>query len=143
VEEQLARVFRESAAWLRLPAGVAAAGGIATILAAMISASVADVTGIVATSALVLGTVFAFGQRRKVLRAYEKEMEQKTGELIRAIESQMEHAITLFYNEISTAFQPLAVFCTTERKRYEPLLSRVEELKQTFAQLTTRLGNAK
>ena len=46
VEEQLARMFRESAAWLRLPAGVAAAGGIATVLAAMISASVADVTGI-------------------------------------------------------------------------------------------------
>jgi GTPase SAR1 family protein len=142
VEEQLGRMFRESAAWLRLPAGVAAAGGIATILAAMISASVADVTGIVAGSALVLGTVFAFGQRRKIIKTYEKEMESKRTELIRAIEQQMEHAIDLSYGEIATAFQPLSVFCATERKRYEPLLQRVDEHKKTFAALKNRLGHA-
>jgi len=143
VEEHLARMFRQSAAWLQLPAGVAAAGGVATILAAMISASVADVTGIIAGSALVLGTVFAFGQRRKILRAYETEMESKRTELVGAIEGQLEHAIELFYKEISTAFQPLAAFCTTERKRYEPLLSSVEELQKTFAALKTRLGHAR
>ncbi len=142
VEEQLGRMFRESAAWLRLPAGVAAAGGIATILAAMISASVADVTGIIASSALVLGTVFAFGQRRKILNAYDKEMEAKRNELVRAIEQQMEHAIDLFYNEVATAFQPLVIFCTTERERYQPLLDRVEELKKIFAPLKNRLGHA-
>ena len=140
VEEELARMFRESAAWLRLPAGVAAAGGIATVLAALISASAADITGIVATSALVLGTFFAFGQRRKILHAYEKEMETKSRELIGAIEQQMEHAITLFYQEISSAFQPLALFCSTERKRYQPLLTRVEELKEKFAELKNRLS---
>ncbi len=140
VEEQLGRMFAESAAWLRLPAGVAAAGGIATILAAMISASVADVTGIIAASAAALGTFFAFTQRRKILNTYEKEMQIKREELTRAIEQQMEHAIDLFYKEISTAFEPLAAFCTTERKRYEPLLTRVEELKQTFASLKSRLG---
>jgi GTPase SAR1 family protein len=142
VEEQLGRTFAESAAWLRPAAGVAAAGGIATVVAAMISASVADVTGIVATSALVLGTFVAFGQRRKVLNAYEMEMESKRIELIAAIERQMEHAIDLFYKEIAVAFQPLAVFCTTERQRYEPLVNRVEELKQTFSALRGRLGPA-
>ena len=142
VEEELGRMFRESAVWLRLPAGVAAAGGIATVLAAMISASVADVTGVVAVSAAALGTFFAFGQRRKILRAYEKEMEIKRGELTRAIEGQMEHAITLFFNEISNAFQSLAAFCATERKRYEPLLNRSEELKQILASLKSRLGHA-
>ncbi|MGZ5006109.1 MAG: hypothetical protein ACXV8H_11350, partial [Chthoniobacterales bacterium] len=140
VEEQLARMFKESAAWLRVPAGVAAAGGIATVLAALISASAADVTGIVAGSALVVGTFFALGQRRKILRAYEKEMETKTRELTRAIEQQMQHAIELFYKEISNAFQPFEIFCITERKRYEPLLNRVAELKENFAQLKTRLG---
>ena len=140
VEERLARMFSESAAWLRLPAGVAAAGGIATVLAAMISASVADVTGIVATSALALGTFFAFAQRRKILNAYQKEMDLKRTELTRAIEQQMEHSIALFYNEIATAFQPLAAFCAVERKRYEPLLARVDELKKTFRSLKTRLS---
>jgi GTPase SAR1 family protein len=139
IEEQLARVFAESATWLRVPAGVAAAGGIATILSAMISASVADVTGIIATSAFVLGSVFAIGQRRKILKAYDEQMENKCAELSREIEQQMEHAIDLFYKEISTAFQPLAAFCATERKRYEPLLARVEDLKQTFTGVKARL----
>lgn len=139
VEEQLARMFRESATWLRPAAGVVAVGGIATALSAMISASVADVTGIIATSALVLGTVFAFGQRRKILNAYQKEMAAKRTELTRAIELQLENAIERFYQEIAQAFQPLAAFCSTERKRYEPLLKRVEDLKATFAALTQRL----
>lgn len=140
IEEQLAVMFKESAAWLRIPAGVAAAGGLATVLAAMISASVADVTGIVAGSALVVGTFFAVGQRRKILRTYEKEMDTKTRELTSAIERQMEHAIELFYKEISNAFQPLEIFCITERKRYQPLVRQVEELKQSIAQLKTRLS---
>ncbi len=140
VEAQLAKMFKESAVWLRVPAGVAAVGGIATVLAALISASAADVTGTVAVSALVLGSFFAVGQRRKILHAYEKEMETRTHELTRAIEQQMEHAIDLFYQEIAHAFQPLEIFCITERKRYEPLLSRVAELKEKFAQLKTRLG---
>ncbi|MEO5721408.1 MAG: dynamin family protein [Chthoniobacterales bacterium] len=140
VEEQLARTFKESSGWLRWPAGVAAASGLATVVAAMISASVADVTGILAISSAALGTFFAFTQRGKVLRAYEKEMETKRIELIAAIEQQMEHAIDLFYKKISTAFQPLAAFCVTERKRYEPLVSRSESLKGNFSDLKHRLN---
>ncbi len=140
VEEQLAQTFAQSAAWLRPAAGVAAAGGIATVVAAMISASVADVTGIVAGSALVLGTFVAIGQRGKVLRAYEKEMEAKRIELVSAIEQQMEQAISGFYKEISDAFLPLAAFCATERKRFEPLVQRTEALKASFQSIKNRLG---
>ena len=143
IEAELARMFRESAAWLRLPAGVAAAGTLATILSAMIHASVVDVTGIIATSAVVVGTVFAVGRRRKIINAYEEEMSTKTKELARTIEGQMEHAINLFYKEVEAAFQPLAAFCSAERKRYEPLLTRVDELQQTFAGLKSRLAQAK
>jgi GTPase SAR1 family protein len=142
VEEQLARMFRETAAWLRLPAGVAAAGGIVTIIVAMSSAAVADVTGVMAASAAIIGTIVAFTQRRKILSAYEKEMESKRLELIHAIEQQMNHAIDLFYQEISVAFAPLAAFCTTERKRYEPLRERAEKLRVTFVGLAASLGAA-
>jgi len=140
VEEQLARMFRETAAWLRLPAGVAAAGGIITVIVAMSSAAVADVTGVLAASAAVIGTIVAFTQRRKILSAYDSEMEAKRLELIGAIEQQMNHAIDLFYQEISVAFAPLAAFCTNERKRYEPLSQQAEKLKDTFRGVTTRLG---
>jgi GTPase SAR1 family protein len=142
VEEQLAKMFRETAAWLRLPAGVAAAGGIITVIVAMSSASVADVTGVLAASAAVIGTIVAFTQRRKILSAYDNEMEMKRLELVHAIEQQMNHAIDLFYQEISVAFAPLAAFCTTERKRYEPLTQRAETLTDTFRALSTKLGAA-
>ena len=141
VEEQLARMFRETAAWLRLPAGVAAAGGIVTVIVAMSSAAVADVTGVLAASAAVIGTIVAFAQRRKILAAYEREMETKRLELVHAVEEQMNHAIDLFYNEISVAFAPLAAFCTSERKRYEPLMQRAETLKEVFRGVAARLGS--
>ncbi|CAN5188573.1 dynamin family protein [soil metagenome] len=139
VEEQLSRIFRESATWVRVPAGVAAAGGLATLLAAMIHASVVDVTGVIAGSALALGTFVAITQRRKILNAYEKEMDNKRRELIQAIEQQMEHAIDVFYKEIEVAFQPLAAFCESERKRYEPLLHRVEAMQEVFTGVRQRL----
>lgn len=142
VEEQLARMFRETAARLRLPAGIAAAGGIVTAIVAMSSAAVADVTGVLAASAAVIGTIVAFTQRRKILAAYEREMETKRLELVHAIEEQMNHAIDLFYQEVSLAFAPLAAFCTSERKRYEPLMERVEKLKKILRGLMARLGSS-
>jgi small GTP-binding protein len=141
VEEQLARMFRETAAWLRLPAGVAAAGGLVTVIVAMSSAAVADVTGILAASAAVIGTIVAFTQRKRILTAYEKEMENKRLELVHAIEEQMNHAIDVFYKEISVAFEPLAAFCTSERQRYEPLMQKSEALRETLDNLTARLGS--
>jgi small GTP-binding protein len=142
VEEQLAKMFRETAAWLRLPAGIAAAGGIITVIVAMSSASVADVTGVLAASAAIFGTVVAFTQRRKILSAYEREMEKKRDDLVNAVEQQMRHAIDLFYREIAVAFEPLAAFCVAERKRYEPLLEQADRLKELLSELTRRLGVA-
>ncbi|HEY5036469.1 MAG TPA: hypothetical protein VII74_04995, partial [Chthoniobacterales bacterium] len=139
MEAQLERMFRETANWLRVPAGVAAAGGLVTIIAAMSSAAVADVTGIVAASAFLAGTVVAFGRRRKILSEYHRQMEAKREELVAAIEQQLQHAIDLFYAEIGSLFQPLRAFCNAERKRYDPLLERVREIEKNFAQLTAEL----
>jgi GTPase SAR1 family protein len=140
VEEQLSKMFQETATWLRLPAGVAAAGGIVTVIVAMSSAAVADVTGVLAASAAVIGTIVAFSQRKRILSAYEKAMETKRVELAQAIEDQMNHAIALFYQEIALAFAPLAAFCTSERKRCEPLQERAGKLKETLSMVTQRLG---
>ncbi len=140
IEELLARMFHETSTRLRLPAGVAAAGGIVALIAAMSSAAVADVTGIVAASAAAIGAIVAFGQRRKILRVYEQQMEAKCAELSKAIEQQLNHAIALFYKEVATAFQPLAIFCLTQRRTYEPLLKRAKEVQETFENLKARIG---
>ena len=140
VEEKLAKMFGETSTWLRFPAGVAAAGGIVAAIAAMSSAAVADVTGIVAVSAAALGTLIAINQRRRILRGYEQQMESKRSELIKAIEQQLTDAIESFYKEVASAFAPLSAFCETQRKLYGPLLQRVDELGQAFARLKSRLG---
>jgi len=143
MEAQLERMFRETATWLRVPAGVAAAGGIVTLIAAMSSAAVADVTGIVAASAFVAGTFVAFGRRRKILAEYHRHMELKREELVAAIEQQLQHAIDLFYAEISSVFAPLRAFCSAERKRYDPLLARVREVEKTLAVLSAEIARTR
>jgi hypothetical protein len=140
VEEHLAKLFRETSVRLRIPAGVAAAGGIVAVIAAMSSAAIADVTGILAASALVAGTIVAFTQRKKILNAYREQMTMKCSELLKAIEQQLTHAIELFYKEVSAAFQPLAAFCIAQRQTCEPLLRRTEQIQETFEKFTARLG---
>jgi acyl-CoA reductase-like NAD-dependent aldehyde dehydrogenase len=119
---------------------VAAAGGIATAIAAMSSAAVADVTGILAASSAALAAFLALRQRRKILHAYQDQMETKRSELVKTIEQQLQEAIAVFYKQVSTAFEPLGAFCLAQRRTYEPLLHRAEELQQTFEALRRRLG---
>ncbi len=140
VEEQLTKLFRETTTRLRVPAGVAAAGGIVAVIAAMSSAAIADVTGVLAASAAVFGTIVAITQRKKILNSYRDQMTSKCSDLEKAIEQQLSHAIELFYQEVSAAFQPLAAFCVTQRQTCEPLLRRSEELQKMFEKLTARLG---
>jgi GTPase SAR1 family protein len=139
IEEQMAGIFRETSDRLRIPAGVVAAGGIVALIAAMSSAAVADITGFLAISAAILGTLVAERQRQKILRTYTEQMETKRAELVRAVEEQITHAIDVFYAEIEAAFRPLAAFCAAQRERHGPLLDRVSELEKTFEQLRSRV----
>lgn len=140
IEDQLAQLFNETSARLRVPAGLAAAGGIIAVIAAMSSAAVADVTGVLAVSAAVVGTLVALSQRKKILRAYETQMEAKCAELIKAIEVQLTRAIDLFYAEVASAFQPLQAFCIAQRRQFEPPLQRTDDLRKTFEALKVRLA---
>jgi hypothetical protein len=139
VEEKLAQLFRETSTILRVPAGVAAAGGIATLIAALVSASVADVTGILAASAAVIGSIMAVIQRRKILTTYQQQMETKRAELMRTVEDQLTRAIVAFYKEISVALQPLAAFCAAQRRTYEPFLTRASEIDRSLRNLISQL----
>ena len=140
VEEQLVRLFAETSARLRLPAGVAAAGGIVALIAAMSSAAVADVTGLVAAGAVVASAMVALTQRKKILRTYETQMETKCQELTQAIEQQLNRAVELFYNEVATAFHPLEAFCIAQRREIEPVLQRAEELRRNMDALASRFA---
>jgi hypothetical protein len=139
VEDRLAQLFAETSSRLRVPAGVAAASGLVAVIAAMSSAAVADVTGILAASAALTGTVVVFRQRRKILQLYSEQMESKCREVTELIEQQLKHAVQLFYREIRVAFEPLAAFCTTRRREFEPQVQRANALQNKLDSLTRRV----
>jgi GTPase Era involved in 16S rRNA processing len=139
IEEKLARLFTETSSRLRVPTGVAAASGLVALIAAMSSAAVADITGILAASAAVTGSVVVFRQRRKILQLYSEQMEAKCAEVIQLIEEQLKRAVDLFYQEITVSFQPLAAFCESRRSEYEPKLKRIKELQPLLEKLAYRL----
>jgi GTPase SAR1 family protein len=132
IKQQLQSWFGETARWLRVPVGVAAAGGIFTIIAALAHAAVLDVTGTVAGLAALSGTLYAVFRRRHILREYRLRMDEKRQELSEAVDSQLRHAITAFYHEVATAFAPLESFCEAEALRLVPLKDRADQIERAL-----------
>jgi GTPase SAR1 family protein len=140
IKEQLQSLFGETTRWLRVPTSVAAAGGIATVIAALTHTALLDVTGTVAGLAALTGTLYAVWRRRKILRQYREQMNEKRRDLTRAVESQLTHAIEAFYHEVGLTFSPLESFCESESKRNAPLRERIESLDQEIGAIKSQLG---
>jgi hypothetical protein len=140
IKEQLQSLFGETARWLRVPTSVAAAGGIATVIAALTHTALLDVTGTVAGVAALTGTLYAVWRRKKILREYRDQMNEKRRDLTRAVEFQLNHAIETFYQEVGMTFSPLENFCDSEFKRHAPLRERIESLDLAFGSIKSRLG---
>ncbi len=140
IKEQLQSLFGETARWLRVPTSVAAAGGIATVIAALTHTALLDVTGTVAGVAALTGTLYAVWRRKKILRQYRDQMTEKRRDLTRAVESQLTHAIEAFYQEVGLTFSPLENFCDSEFKRHAPLRERIESLDLAIGSIKSQLG---
>jgi GTPase SAR1 family protein len=139
IREQLRSLFGETARWLRVPTGVAAAGGIAAVIGALTHTALVDVTGAVAGVAALTGTIYAVWRRRKILNQYRVQMDEKRGELTRAVEVQLTHAIDAFYQEVGQTFMPLEVFCESEAKRHLPLKEELEKLDSSIGSVKAQL----
>jgi GTPase SAR1 family protein len=140
IRQQLQEWFGETARWLRVPAGVAAAGGVFTIIAALAHTAILDVTGTVAGLAAFTGTVYAVFRRRHILREYRRRMDEKRRELAGAVETQLRHAITAFYHEVGQTFAPLESFCQAETQRHLPLQERAIEIEKSLLEIKSQLG---
>ena len=140
IKEQLQDLFGETARWLRVPTGVAAAGGLAMIIAALTHTAILDLTGTVASVAAVAGTLYAIWRRRKILRQYREEMNQKRQELSRAVETQLRHAIDAFYHEVGQTFAPLESFCEAETKRHLPLKEQIDRIDASIGTIKAQVG---
>lgn len=140
IEQQMSRLFAETATWLRIPAGVAAAGGVATVVAALAHVAVLDLTGTIAGLAALFGTVVAIVKRNRILAEFRAQMTGKREGVLSEIEGHLRQAIDHFYAELQTAFAPLQTFCAAQRRRFEPQLARVKQLADRLELISGALG---
>ena len=140
IEDQMTRMFNDAATWMRLPAGIAVAGGAATVAAALAHIAIVDITGGVAALAALSGAAVAVVKRNRILGEFRKQMSDKREEILSPVEDHLRHAIGLFYQELGATFQPLQAFCGAQRKIYEPVLTRLKQLEETFGKLSSQLG---
>jgi small GTP-binding protein len=139
VKDQLQNLFGETARWLRVPTGVAAAGGIVTVVAILTHTAILDVTGTIAGLAALTGTLYAVFRRRKTLREYRAKMNEKRAELSEAVENQLRQSVDAFYHEVEQTFAPLVSFCEAESRRYLPFREQLNELDRQLISLKSRL----
>jgi len=139
IEDQMTRMFNDAAAWMRLPAGIAVAGGAAAVAAALAHIAVVDITGSVAAIAALSSAAVAVVKRNRILGEFRKQMSDKREEILSPVEDHLRHAIGHFYQELGATFQPLQTFCAAQRKIYEPILTRLKQLDETFGRLSSEL----
>jgi len=139
IEEQMTRMFDDATHWMRLPAGIAVAGGAATVAAALAHVAIIDITGSVAAIAAISGLAVTVVKRNRILAEFRKQMSDKREEILSPVEDHLRHAIGLFYQELGGTFQPLQAFCAAQRKIYEPVLTRLKQLDETFGRLSSEL----
>ncbi len=140
-QRQMQRVFEDTASWLRVPAGVFAAGGIgAVVAAALTKLTILDITGTIAGLGALTGTIVAVAKRRKILREYRRQMNEKREAMVQAVEDHLRHAVKRFYVELEQVFQPIEAFSEAQKKTMEPSLVAVRELETKLARCAASLG---
>jgi GTPase SAR1 family protein len=140
IEGEMTRMLDDAASWMRLPAGVAVAGGVATVAAALAHLAILGITGSVAGVGAVWGVSVAVVKRNRILGEFRKQMAEKREDILGPVEDHLRHAIGLFYQELGATFQPLQAFCVAQRKIYEPVLTRLKQLDESFGKQASELG---
>ena len=142
-QRQMQRVFADTASWLRVPAGVFAAGGIgAVVAAALTKITILDITGTIAGLGALTGTVVALTKRRKIIGEYRRQMNEKREAMVQAVEDHLRHAVKRFYVELEQVFQPIEAFSEAQKKTMAPSLAAVRDLEVKLARCAAELGGA-
>lgn len=140
IDEQMQKMFTDTGSILRVPVGVAAAGGIlAAIAAGLAQTALLDVTGTIAGLAAVSGALVAVLKRRKILSEFGREMHRRRDDVLHAIEDQLTHSVDLFYQELESTFEPLRTFCSAQLREFLPREERCEGIAQRLGALEEQM----
>lgn len=123
---------------LRLPA-LAAAGAFAVVLGALPVAGLVPGVAILAAASAIFVIVLAMLLRRSVVAAFGQHMTANRAALLTATEAPLREASTRFYAALAEPLDARIASHGDERQRHEPLLTRVQQLEQTFAKIAEDL----
>ena len=138
LEQFLAEESARAALLLRLPV-LAALGAVAVLL------GVWPVAGLVpGCAALVAGTaafvlLLAFLLRSSIVASFGRHFTTNRASLLTAIEVPLREATTRFYAALAAPVDARIEAHAAERRGHEPLLTRVEQLRQTFGKISEDL----
>jgi hypothetical protein len=138
-DDDLVRLFRGTAMWLRVAAGAVVVCVLIALLASSTNPAVAKIAAVAAVITFLLGGGLAIYRRRKILRAYEQQMNKRVAELVEMISWQFNETIDSFHNQIAARFEPLAAHCAAQHDKFEPLFRRADELQRKFVQIAEQL----
>ena len=124
----------------RIPAGVAAAGGLVALVAAMSSAAVADVTGVLAASAAIIGTLPAKTAARENSCMYTRQQMDAETDRTRGRDRRIRFRTRSICSTAKS--MPLSNPSPLSARRsahYQELVDRIDELDSNLRKLRPRV----
>lgn len=142
IEQQMRRLFNETATWLGAPLGTSSAEGLAKVVEALASAVSGDFAGVLAEAEMASQAPLAFAKRKKILGRFCVEMAHLREKLLSAVERHLYRGIDAFYGELAGSIHPLQDFGAAQRNIYEPMIARIRQLEESLDKMGADAGVA-
>lgn len=136
IEQQMRRLFTETATWLGAPLDSSSTEGLAAVFEALAGAVFGDYAGVFAEVELAAQTPLAFVKRKKILDRFHVKLAHLREKLLLAVERHLYRGIDAFYGELDASIQPLQDFSAAQRNLYGPMIARIQQLAGTLEKQT-------
>jgi len=134
---QMTEFFTETAEWLQIHRDAGPAG----VVSALTSYVAGDFSKTLAEAATAAKSITATMKRGKIQARFRADMAHCREELLAVMEGQLRRAIGHFYDEVDESLQLLKIFHPAQRAIYEPRITTVKQLKETFEKAAASLSN--
>lgn len=138
LERLLAEESNRAALLLRLPV-LAAVGAVAVLLGVSPVTGLVPGCGMLAAGTTAFALLLAVLLRRSIVAAFGHHFTANRARLLTSIEVPLREASTQFYAALAAPLDGHIEAHAAERRGHEPLLTRVEQLQQTFGKISEDL----
>lgn len=138
LQRTLSSAISRATSCFRLPA-LGAIGALAVLLGAWPVVGFVPAIAVLATGSVALVSILVFLLRRNILAEFGRHFSANRAALITAAEGPLREASARFYAPLSGPLDARIAAHETERQQHEPLFTKVETLRQTFAKIAEDL----